>query len=428
MQRRSFIRALSASAMLSAGSAAIAMPAYGVLSIRARIVVIGGGFGGATVAKYLRKWSHGLFDVTLIEPNAQFVSCPMSNLVLGGSKQMADITLSYASLVKNHGVNVVQDSAVAIDPVKRTVQVSNGTRYAYDRLVVSPGVDFMWEEVQGMDQPGARDTVLHAWKAGAQTLALRRQLEAMPDGGVFAISIPLAPYRCPPAPYERACQVAHYFSQAKKKSKVLILDANDDVISKAPLFKQAWATRYAGMIEYRPQFQATEVDAKNLTVMTDFGERVSADVLNLIPPQRAGTIALKSGLANLNQRWCEVDFLTYESTQLKYVHVLGDAIQGATQIPKSAHMANQQAKVCAAAIMDLINSRPVNEHPLVANACYSYMSDTDAAHVSSVHAYDGERKTMLPVLGAGGLSPAATALEGRYGQDWARNIWADSLG
>lgn len=428
MQRRSFIRALGASALLSAGHGAIAAPAYGVLSIRARIVVIGGGFAGATVAKYLRKWSHGLFDVTLIEPNAQFLSCPMSNLVLGGSKQMADITLSYASLAKNHGVNIVQDSAVAIDPVKRSVQVSGGTRYAYDRLVVSPGVDFIWDDIEGMQEPGAQDTVLHAWKAGAQTLALRRQLEAMPDGGVFAISIPLAPYRCPPAPYERACQVAHYFSQAKKKSKLLILDANDDVTSKPLLFKHAWATRYAGMIDYRPKFLAAEVDAKNRTVVSEFGDRVTADVLNLVPPQRAGKVAVQAGLANINKRWCEVDFLSYESTQLKYVHVLGDSIQVASQMPKSAHMANQQAKVCAAAIMDLINSRPVNDHPLVANACYSYMSDTDAAHVSSVHAYDAERKTMLPVPGAGGLSPAANPLEGTYGQHWARNIWADSLG
>lgn len=427
MQRRSILRAIGASALVPA-AAVIAAPALGAPGMRARIVVIGGGFGGATVAKYLRKWSQGMVGVTLIEPNAQFVSCPMSNLVIGGSLQMADITLPYASLKARHGVNVVQDRAVGIDPVRRTVQVAGGTRYPYDRLVVAPGVDFMWDQLAGMEQPGAQDTVLHAWKAGPQTLALRRQIEAMPDGGVFAISIPLAPYRCPPAPYERACQVARYLSLAKKKSKLLILDANEDVTSKPLLFREAWATRYAGLVDYQPKFQAVEVDAASRTLVSEFGDRVTADVLNVVPPQRAGAVAQQAGLANVNQRWCEVDFLSYESTQVKDIHVLGDAIQVAAQMPKSAHMANQQAKVCAAAILDLVNGRPPNAQPLVANACYSFLSESDAAHVSSVHAYDAERRTMLPVPGAGGLSPAATALEGRYARAWARNIWADSLG
>jgi sulfide dehydrogenase [flavocytochrome c] flavoprotein subunit len=423
VKRRSFIRAVGASAVLAAGGAVAAAG-----SVKARVVVIGGGYGGATAAKYLRMWSGGTLEVTLIEPNAAFISCPMSNLVLGGSKTMADITLSYAALVQRHGVKLVHDSAQAIDPVKRTVQVAGGDIYAYDRLVLSPGIDFIWDEVPGMLQPGAQEKVLHAWKAGAQTLALRRQLEAMPDGGVFAVSIPLAPFRCPPAPYERACQVAHYFSQAKKKSRVLILDANAEVASKPALFRAAWARWYPDMIEYRPGFQTADVDAATNTAISDFGDRVEAAVLNLVPPQRAGAIAMASGLANINKRWCEVDFLTYESTQAKNIHILGDAIQVAAQMPKSAHMANQQAKVCAAAIIDLLNARAPNSHPLVANTCYSFMTELDAAHVASVHTYDVEHKTMLPLPGAGGLSVTANPLEARYGHEWARNIWADTLG
>lgn len=424
MQRRSFIRSLGASAVLAAGHAAGAAGG----KTKARVVVVGGGYGGATVAKYLRMWSGGALAVTLVEPNHDFISCPMSNLVLGGSKQMADIMLSYATLVQRHGVKLVHELAQAIDPVKRTVRLAGGATLAYDRLVLAPGVDFIWNEVPGMLAPGAQESVLHAWKAGAQTLALRKQLEAMADGGVFALSIPLAPFRCPPAPYERACQVAHYFSQAKKKSRILILDANEDVASKPELFKSAWASRYPGMIEYRPSFQTADVDAKTSTAISDFGDKVAADVLNLIPPQRAGAIAVQAGLANINQRWCEVDFLTYESTRAKNIHVIGDAIQVASQMPKSGHMANQQAKVCAAAIIDLLELRAPNPQPLVANTCYSFMSDRDAAHVASVHAYDAEHKTMQPVPGAGGVSLTANLQEGRYGMDWARNIWADCLG
>lgn len=423
MQRRRFIRTLGAGLALAStvGCAAIGAPA------KAKVVVIGGGYGGATAAKYLRLWSAGTLEVTLVEPNAHFVSCPLSNLVLGGFRQMADITLGYDNLARRHGVAIVRERAHAIDVQRREVRLAGGATLAYDRLVLSPGVDFMWEQLPGMNAPGAQDGILHAWKAGPQTLALRRQLEAMPDGGVFAIVIPPAPYRCPPGPYERACLVAHYFSQAKKKSKVLILDGNDDVTSKGALFKKAWAERYRDIIEYRPKFIAAEVDAAHATVISDFGDRVPAAVLNLIAPQRAGDIALQTGLANINKRWCEVDFLTFESTQAPNIHVLGDAIQIAPAMPKSGHMANQHAKVCAAAVLDLLQGAEPNRQPLLNNACYSFVSDTEAMHVSSVHAYHADKKTLLPVAGAGGLSSAAGALEGRYALDWARNIWADTL-
>ena len=392
-----------------------------------KVVVIGAGYAGATAAKYIRMWSDYGIQVTLVEPNAAFVSCPMSNLVLGGSKTMADITTPYDNLVKRHGVQWVQDRVSSIDVDKRSVKLAGGSELSYDRLIVSPGVDMMWDSLPGMRQPGAQDKVLHAWKAGPQTLALRKQLEAMPDGGVFAMSIPLAPYRCPPGPYERACQVADYFSKAKPKSKVLILDANDDVTSKGPLFKKAWAERYKGIIEYRNKHNVTDVDVATQTLKFEFNDDLKAHVLNVIPDMRAGDIAVKTGLATANQRWCEVDFLTFESKAAKNVHVLGDAIQIAPAMPKSGHMANQHGKACAAAVVALLTGQNVNPSPVYNNTCYSYVSATDVVHVSSVHRYDAEKKTMLTVPGSGGVSTAANELEGIYAWAWAQNIWADTL-
>jgi NADPH-dependent 2,4-dienoyl-CoA reductase/sulfur reductase-like enzyme len=392
-----------------------------------KVVVIGAGYAGATAAKYIRMWSDYGIQVTLVEPNAAFVSCPLSNLVLGGSKRMADITSPYDNLVRRHGVKWVQDRATSIDVDKRLVQLAGGSTLPYDRLIVSPGVDFMMDSLPGMKQAGAQDKVLHAWKAGPQTLALRQQLEAMPDGGVYAMSIPLAPYRCPPGPYERACQVASYFKQYKPKSKVLILDANDDVTSKGALFKKAWAERYAGIIEYRPKHQVVDVDANTRTLKFEFNDDLKADVLNVIPPMRAGDVAFKAGLATANQRWCEVDFLTFESKAAKNVHVLGDAIQIAPAMPKSGHMANQHGKTCAAAVVALLTGQSVNTSPVYNNTCYSFVSDKDVVHVSSVHRYDADKKTMLTVPGSGGLSSAANELEGVYALAWAQNIWADTL-
>ena len=394
---------------------------------RPKVVVVGGGYGGATTAKYIRMWSDYGIDVTLVEPNPSFVSCPISNLVVGGVKSIADITTPYDNLVKRHGVRLVQDMVSAIDPDTRVVKLASGATLAYDRLILSPGVDFMWETLPGMASAAAKDKVLHAWKAGAQTVALRKQLEAMPDGGVYALVIPLAPYRCPPGPYERACQVANYFSKAKPKSKVLILDANDDVTSKGPLFKKAWAERYKGIVEYRPKHAAVDVDVSANTVKFEFNDDVKASVLNVIPAMRAGEIAVKTGLATANKRWCEVDFLTFESKAAKNIHVLGDSIQIAPAMPKSGHMANQHGKTCAAAVVALLTGKEPNPMPVYNNTCYSFVSEEDVVHVASVHRYDAEKKTMLTVAGSGGVSSAANELEGRYAMAWARNIWADTL-
>jgi sulfide dehydrogenase [flavocytochrome c] flavoprotein subunit len=425
MQRRQFIQT---SAL---GSAAGVMGLSGCATTAGgsgpKVVVVGGGYGGATAAKYVRMWSDYGIQVTLVEPNAAFVSCPISNLVIGGSKTMADITTPYDNLARRHGVNVVKDSVTAIDPGARKVKLASGGELAYDRLILSPGIDILSDTLPGLAKPGAQDKVLHAWKAGPQTLALRRQLESMRDGGVYAISIPLAPYRCPPGPYERACQVAHYFSKAKPKSKVLILDENDDVTSKGPLFKKAWAERYKGIIEYRPKHKVVDVDAATNTLKFDFNDDVQADVLNVLPMMRAGAIAVNTGLATANKRWCEVDFLTHESKAAANIHVLGDSIQIAPLMPKSGHMANQHGKTCAAAVVALLTGKQVNPMPIYNNTCYSFVSDEDVVHVASVHRYDADKKTMLTVPGSGGVSAAANELEGRYALAWARNIWADTL-
>ena len=387
-----------------------------------RVVVVGGGFGGATVARYLRMWG-GNVDVTLVERNASFVSCPISNLVIGGHRQIADVTRGYEGL-KAIGVKVVQGDVVAVDAAARKVRLAGGAELAYDRLVLSPGIDFMFAEVGGLQAAVDSGRVMHSWKAGAQTLALRAQLEAMPDGGVFAMSIPKVPYRCPPGPYERACMVASYLKVAKPKSKVLVLDANPEVQSKKALFEKAFKDHYAGILEYRPNAELKEV-AGNVAKL-EF-EDVRADVLNVIPPQRAGDIARTAGLVNVNNRWVGVDWLTMESTAAKGIHVLGDATFSAPAMPKSGHMANQHAKVAAAAIIQLLKGEAVNPTPVVMNTCYSFVTARDVVHVASVHQYDDKDKTFKAVPGSGGVSAAANQIEGRYALSWADNIWADML-
>ena len=426
MKRRQFVQSIGAgSAVAGLGLASGCASTGGASS--AKVVIVGGGYGGATAAKYVRLFSDHSIQVTLVEPNATFVSCPISTLVLAGHKTMADITTPYDNLEKRHGIKLVRDMVTGIDAEKRVVKLAGGGELPYDRLIVSPGVDFMWETLPGMAKPGAKDTVLHAWKAGAQTVALRKQLEALPDGGVYAMSIPLAPFRCPPGPYERACMVANYFKTAKPKSKVIVFDANDDIQSKKGLFLKAWKEHYDGMIEYRPKHRVVDVDAATNTLKFEFNDDFKGGVVNVIPNMRAGEIAVNSGLATANKRWCEVDFLSFESIAVKNVHVLGDAIQIAPGMPKSGHMANQHAKVCAAAVVSMLQGKEVLGMPIYANTCYSFVAADEAVHVVSVHRYDAAKKTMLTVPDSGGVSAAASELEGKYALAWARNIWADTL-
>ncbi len=423
LTRRDFVKWLSASAALSGSIGCATATTSRTVG---RVVVIGGGYAGATAAKYVRMWGPDI-EVLLVERDAEFVSCPLSNRVLAGVIQLKDLTRDYGKLQAKYGVKLIRNEATAIDPVSQEVRLGTGDTLKYDRLIVAPGVDILYNEVPGLDSPQAQARVLHAWKAGTQTVALRKQLEAMADGGVYAMTIPKAPYRCPPGPYERACQVAWYFKTSKPKSKVLILDANEDVVSKKALFLKAWSERYAGIVEYRPNSELAGVDAATLTAKLTF-EDVKADVLNVVPPQRAGKIALDSGLITANNRWCGIDFLTYESSAVKNVHVLGDAIMAAPQMPKSGHMANQHAKVCAAAVVALMQGEAVNTQPLVTNTCYSFVSDKEVIHVASVHAYVPEKKTMEIVPGGSGVSAAASELEGQYAEAWGRNIWSDMLG
>ena len=390
-----------------------------------KVVVIGGGYGGATAAKYLRKWSDGKVQVTMVDRNPSFISCPLSNLVVAGVKQMADITVGYDGLRKL-GVVVVQDEVTAIDTDKREVRLASGTVLPYDRLVVSPGVDFLYDQVPSLKAAEAAGQILPAWKAGPQTVALRKQLEAMPDGGVYAITIPLAPYRCPPGPYERACMVAWYFRQAKPRSKVLILDANPDVTSKGPLFKKAWAETYPGMVEYRANNALTDVDAGAMTAKLQLDD-VKANVITVVPPMRAGDIAVKAGLVNANNRWCAVDWLSMESTTVKHIHVLGDAVLAAPLMPKSGHMANQHAKLAAAAILNAFDGKAPSATPVAMNTCYSFVDPGKVIHVASVHQYNAEKKLLETVAGSGGVSTAPSEAEGAYGLSWADNIWADML-
>jgi sulfide dehydrogenase [flavocytochrome c] flavoprotein chain len=424
MKRRSFLHSSAALGLLGLGACAI-----GSIPAKARVVVIGGGYGGATAAKYVRLLSDHKIDVVLIEPDAAFVSCPLSNLVVGGNRQLAEITTPYTALARNHGVRIVRDLAAAVDTQRKAVTLASGPVIAYDKLVVSPGVELQFDEIEDLRAAHASGRVLQAWKAGPETVALRRQLEAMPDGGVYAITIPEQPYRCPPGPYERACQVAWYFTQAKPRSKVLILDANPDVTSKGALFKRVWAEQYRGMVEYRPQHKVLGVDARAGIIRLEVQDDVKADVLNVLPPMRAGVIAQQAGLSNLaNKRWCGVDFLTFESGVAKDVHVLGDAIQVAPAMPKSGHMANAHGKVAAAAIVAQLSGWPVNAAPMLTNTCYSYVDNARVIHVASVHEYVAAEHTYKAVAGSGGLSPAPSETEGIYAWNWAQNIWADSLG
>jgi sulfide dehydrogenase [flavocytochrome c] flavoprotein chain len=304
------------------------------------------------------------------------------------------------------------------------VRLAGGGELPYDRLIVSPGVDFMLDQVGGLSAALDSGAVTHAWKAGPQTVALRRQLEALPDGGVYALSIPKVPYRCPPGPYERACMVASYFKTAKPKSKVLVLDANAEIQSKKALFEKAFQQHYAGILEYRPNAELKEVSG---TLAKLEFEDVKADVLNVVPPQRAGELARTAGLININNRWAGVNWLTMESTAVPGVHVLGDAVFSAPLMPKSGHMANQHAKVAAAAIIQLLKGEPVNATPVVMNTCYSFVTKSDVIHVASVHQYDATDKIFKTVPGSGGVSAAANQIEGRYALSWAQNIWSDML-
>lgn len=429
INRRNFVKLASFGLGLSFVNSSFSTFARASKPPIGRVVIIGGGYAGAAAAKYLRMWSLGGIEVVVVEKNKQFVSCPLSNLVLGGSKTINDLTFGYDALKANHGIQWVQDEVTAIEVTAKKITMLRGS-LSYDRLIIAPGVDFIYDDLPMLANIEAQQQVPHAWKAGWQTVNLHQQLAAMTDGGTFVMNVPKAPYRCPPGPYERAAQVAFYLKNNKPKSKVIVLDANAEIISKKGLFTKVFNEMYAGMIDYRPNNTLVDIDLATKTVKTEF-DTVRADVLNIIPPQRAGKPAQITtingqliGLNNIDKRWCEVDFLTYESKLAANVHVIGDAVSAA--LPKSAHMASNQAKICANAIVQLMAGQAPDPEPVFANTCYSYVTDKSAMHVANVYRYDAVKKIMVPAEG-GGVSASPSEKEGAYAVAWAQNIWADTL-
>jgi sulfide dehydrogenase [flavocytochrome c] flavoprotein subunit len=422
LNRRDFLKVSGAGVAITLTGCS-SQPSSGKSASMAKphVVVVGAGFGGATCAKYIRQWGPNV-DVTLIEPNDKFVSCPLSNWVLAGMKNLDFITHGYDNLPK-HGIKMVKDYVTGIDVEKRVVTTKGGAKISYDRLVLAPGVEILADSVKGFKEAEAAGKVVHAWKAGPQTALLRKQLEAMPDGGTFVMSVPTAPYRCPPGPYERACLVANYFKQAKPKSKIILLDGNPDVASKPALFKGAWSELYAGMIDYRPNNAPFAVDGNTMTVSTEF-DQVKGDVLNVVPKQRAGEVCDLAGARNdSNKAWCTVNLATFESTTAPNVHILGDSVL--SNLPKSGHMATNHAKVCAAAIVELLAGRQPDPMPVVANTCYSAVSDSTAGYVANVFRFEaGKGYVTQP---GGGATPKGDELNFTYAESWAQNIWADML-
>jgi sulfide dehydrogenase [flavocytochrome c] flavoprotein chain len=418
MTRREFLRAsgTGAGALAVAGLPGCAMfRGETAPTSQRRVVVVGGGWGGATAAKYVRL-ADPTIDVVLLEPNRQFISCPFSNLVVSGVRGIGQLTFGYGGL-REYGVKVRHEAATAIEPDARRVRVGDGT-LTYDRLIVAPGVDFLVDQVEGLAAAG--DKVLHAWKAGPQTVELARQLRAMPDGGVFVLTVPPVAYRCPPGPYERICQVAWYLKNNKPKAKLIVLDANQNIVSKAALFRAAWQA-YPN-IEYRASNKVVKVDPGAREVTTDFGDKVRYDVVNLIPPQRAGAIAVQADLVGADKRWCEVDHVTYESVKHRNAHVIGDATIG-LPVPKSGTIANAMGKISANAVASLMGGRPAPQVPPL-NTCYSWVNDREVMAV--VNAYKIENGKVVQVEQK--LTPGASTLYAQHAEGWARSIWTDILG
>ncbi len=418
LNRRDFLKAFGATASLAL------MPAALRAQTGQRVVVVGGGFGGATVAKFQSLWDPGL-EVVLVEPNPNYISCVMSNLVLHGRLNMADITLSYAGLTGNHGVLLVPQMVDAVDADAHSVHLANGDSLGYDKLVLAPGIGFIYPD--GLQTPQAQALVPHAWKAGPQTQQLRDALLRMRNGGRFVMTIPTPPYRCPAGPYERACQVAQFFREKKPRSKVIVLDANPQIIAERHIFEAAFAGPFAGIVEYHPNSPVLSVNASQRSVTT-VGGTFRGDVLNVIPLMQAGKILFDAGLINVDNRWAGVDLKTFASNVpgVEDVFVIGDS--HGSGLPKSGHLANAEAKVVASAIIAQLGGLPVNAAPVLNNTCYSAVTNSTGSWVAGVYAYDANDEQMKAVPGSLGESPRAISDDYDRMFGWARNLWADSLG
>ena len=403
----------------------VLLPAPALAQAKARVVVLGGGFAGTTCARELRRAEPQL-AVTLVEVNPTYTACPFSNSVIAGLRDIVAQRFGYEA-VRAEGVAVVQDQARSVDAQRRLVSLNGGSTLGYDRLVLAPGIDFRWGALPGYDEAAA-GSMPHAWKAGEQTLLLRRQLEAMADGGTVVISAPANPFRCPPGPYERASLIAYYLKSKKPRSKLIVLDAKDS-FSKQRLFQAAWQQLYPGLLEWVSLSnggKVTKVDPATRTLVTDFAT-YKADVANVIPPQRAGRIAEIAGVSD-QTGWCPIDPITFESPLQTGIHVIGDAaIAGA--MPKSAFGANAEAKVCAVGIAALLRDETPSSPKLI-NTCYSLVAPDYGISIAGVyHPLNGQ---LADVEGAGGLSPAEAppdfrALEASYAEGWFRTITAETF-
>lgn len=420
--RRQFIRLVGAASAMAAGGSLVACANRGP-----KVVVVGGGFGGSTCAKYLKRFDPEL-DVVLIEPASRFVTCPFSNVVLGGLRDVNSISHGYGAQT-SRGVRVVHDVVTEIDAAAHKLKTTGGVTYRYDKLVLSPGIDFRWDTIDGHN-PETAKLVPHAWQAGEQTVILQNQLKAMDDGGLVIIAAPGNPFRCPPGPYERASLIAHYLKQHKPKSKILILDAKNK-FSKQPLFMQGWKALYPGKIEWvsgSDGGKVTRVDATTRTVYNELGDSFKGAVVNLIPNQKAAVLAFSSGLVD-DTGWCPVNQRTFESKIHKDIHVLGDS-SIAGKMPKSGFAANSQGKVTAAAIISALGKTAMPE-PSYVNTCYSLISPDYGISVAAVYRVD-DKKGIYKVKGSGGVSPKNAdqkfrKLEAKYASGWYDSITQDAF-
>lgn len=416
MNRRSFIKLLGAVSGIGLAGAPFVTSANEILPKKGRrVVVIGGGYGGSIVAKYIRMGDPSI-EVVMIERDRKYVSCPFSNSVIGGFRDIKDNTITYDKLAANNKIRVVYDEVTAVDTTAKKVVVSGGV-ISYDRLVLSPGIDFRFDEIEGYDPVETPKVIPHAWKAGEQTLLLRKQLVDLPKGGTVVMSIPVAPFRCPPGPYERISMMAWHLKNHNPTAKIIVLDGNPDIVSKGKLFRAAWAKHYEGMIDYRAGNKVTKVDTNKRSVDTGV-EEIKGDLVNLVPPQKAGLIAHKAGLVGEDKKWCPVNQVTFESTIAKDVHIIGDACM-AGPMPKSGYSANSQAKVCATNIVQLMNGKELID-PSHTNVCYSYVTEKEAVSVAAMFKV-AEGKT-IAVPNSGGVSPDLSELEALYAKSWIKNI------
>lgn len=386
---------------------------------KSRVIVVGGGMAGATVAKYLRLWGDQI-DVTLIDRDAQYTSNILSSLVLTGQRSLSSLQYGYDTLKSTYGINVLNSEVISVDPVGVKVSLANGTTLSADRIVMAPGIDF--DDVPGLRNP---NLMPHAWKAGAQTTALAQQLSAMPNNGVFILSIPLAPYRCPPGPYERACLVADWMRVNKPQGKLIILDANPNILVEPENFRSAFAQLYGNIIEYRAGVSIDSVEESTKTLFTSAGA-IRGDVVNLIPRQKAPQIISAAGLLNdSTSRFAPVDVLDYASTIYSKVHVIGDS--SATTQPKAGHIANQEAKVCADAIVRYFGGLSADPAPVTTSACFSTITMSQASWLHGMFEYNSSTRAMTPIAAAAGASNGWNASNYRDMLIWFNSLMADSF-